>query len=419
MKKISVLFGLAALLLAATPVLASQGFTGNVLSDNAQDSTVFERMYTQESPEINSNGLGACKGARFVWHADTRLCEVKFIAGGYRGYSEDTANYGGTDGKVHFIVWDVERNTNAGNHTGYYFCASKVVNPGESHSWTAVDCIGTSTGSTCLGQGNKNNATGKEQASTPLGTIEPLPASGFRPVPVPKPSKANNGVIPVSWSAADCINAGGAISYDLYYVVSNTNEAATVGALKFLKNVTGLSTTVNVAADLGADSFPPTTAEPKYITFALKLRYPDAKNATEVRSLYLSANSQAVVFGGTAATVTNLAAKYVGKTNIEVSWKTSLEDGVQSFVVKRALLPNGPFQVVGTVPAKGQASSYSFIDTVQLPAGRVTTSGLYYKVETIDVDNNATAYGPVKAQLPVSTNRPVIIKEKPARKVTR
>jgi len=222
------------------------------------------------------------------------------------------------------------------------------------------------------------------------------------PIPVPKPGFVNATTTNVTWDpvASTGKNPGAAPQgYDLY-VAKNTGACGSPPApeaFSFLRNVNGTSTTVT-DSELGLSG-------PTGVYFALKIRYGATAVGTEpskaVVSRYLSANSACVAKGGLAASVYDIAASFAGQNNVEVTWKTSLEDGVRGFYVSRATTLDGQYQrVSGLIPASGEASSYSFIDTIQRPVGSARVTGLYYKIESIDIDDNATAFGAVKANLP-------------------
>jgi hypothetical protein len=68
------------------------------------------------------------------------------------------------------------------------------------------------------------------------------------------------------------------------------------------------------------------------------------------------------------------------------------------------------------IPAKGEPSAYSFLDSVnpnELPR-RLQASGVFYKVETIDIDDRVQAFGPTQVEL---NERPQI--RKPGRQLQR
>ncbi|RMF75963.1 MAG: hypothetical protein D6738_02530, partial [Acidobacteria bacterium] len=217
--------------------------------------------------------------------------------------------------------------------------------------------------------------------------------------------------INLDWDAASATGDSGTFpstaEYDLYYAKDDNSDgvcSARTAPLTFLKQVAGTSTTVTPAEIGEADG------NPTCVAFALKLVYPAVGGATKITSRYFSRVGQAINLNGgaTAAEVYDLAARRIGGLQVEVSWKTSLEDGVVGFYVSRALTENGTFErVSGLIPANGEPSAYNFVDSIDPSAfqGRVAASGLYYRVETVDIDDNTKPFGPVKADLGAAPGR--------------
>ena len=294
-----------------------------------------------------------------------------------------------------------------GNHQGFYGWVRGTVTDGSTSLWNDLNCAGVN-GTDCLGVATSGNAR-SETTGVPSSSGGPaIPnVGGMSPIPVPKAAPGSTSdSFNLSWGAIASVgeNAGAApLGYEVWGArTASCASAATAGQFQFVKLVPGTSTTVLL-------SEVPGTGEA--VTFALKIRFP-AAGGTAMSTRFLSANGQCFLGGGLSASVYELAAKYAGKTNVEVTWKTSLEDGVRGFYVSRATTQNGPYaRVSELIAAKGEASSYSFIDAVQMPAGAVKATGLWYKVETIDIDDNAVEYGPTKAQLP-GPNRDAIIKQR-------
>jgi len=307
---------------------------------------------------------------------------------------------------------EAQSGAGTGTHTGYYAWLSRVVVTGETGVATDINCAGSSALS-CLGPAktaNVINAGGV--TNTPQGTI--ANRGGLNAIPVPSVSGYNKGTgtISLGWDAAAPVNDTSAARYQVNYFVSDA-AAGSCGAapsetqFTALKDVTGTTTTVTLA-ELGLSA-----GAEKCATFSIRLRYPDA-GGTAVRSLYLSANGQAVYLGsgGLASAVTNLQAKYIGGTSVSVSWNMTDEQGVDGFNVYRATTLNGNYEKVNAalVPANG-TGAYTFIDTLSAPAGRVAAAGLFYKVETVGSTRQAMSSA-VKATLGVS-ERPAIHKAAP------
>lgn len=430
MKKLGLILVAAALLIVAVPALAdNQAFEASVLqTGDLGAGTVYQKYWTAGKPDINANcgpPAGTCGASGASCQTDSLgqlVCPLTYSAknaGGYRGYSENLFNFGDTaSGTTFNSTFEYQTGAGSATHTGYYAWVTGPVNAGETSTWnaTSLDCAG-SGGSACFGVGTSNNS--KDYTGTPQGTI--TKKGGLSPIPAPRAFDIDGdgnaytkggvkGTFQLKWDAVTSVGKAAGASptgYDLYFA----KTAGACGAQPAETAFTFLKTVAQAQAEVGFAEVGMTSAtDPSCVTFALKIRY-GAAASNVVISRFLSANGQS--FGpGSAATVYDIAAKYIGRTNVEVSWKTSLEDGVQAFNVLRSTSQNGAFQKIGTVPAKGTASSYSFIDTLTAPAGPVAVSGLFYKIESIDIDNSATAYGPVKATLPVQ-ERPITV-QKPA-----
>lgn len=396
MKKLLISLGIVLLFTGAA--MAQQSYTGSVLSGDAT-LQVFHRIWHPAVDSVSPGGDTNCTaGNQFVgFDAATRSCESKFFtpktgATGYRGYIEDIGNDGKPAGDVRYIAWDAQTGGGSASHTGYYFFAGKAVNIGETSTWNGANCAGTAA-ATCLAQGNDSNAAGSSVGNTPLGTVANI--NGFRPIPVPTVQSVNKatGDMVLTWQAASDANGTGQLSYDVFGVAKTSCTApADTEFTGGIRNVVGTTTTVNTSA------FGKGPNDPACYYFALKLHYPNA-GVSVVTSRYVSANSQGVVFGGLAATVTNIEAKLMGRSGVAVTWKTSLEDGVKGFYVTRSFTATGTFErVSGLIAAKGQPSTYSYIDSA-IPTLPAKGDGIYYKIETSDIDNNIASYGPVKADL--------------------
>lgn len=426
MKRIGLILLGAMILLASAPVLAqSQAFESAVLQTGSLTGTVFQRYYAPTKAAISpgcSTSCGASGVNCDLTDAAQPACKLTFGAkglGGYRGYTEDIFNFGANFGDNFYSVFDYEANAGTGTHTGYYAWTSGPVANGATSLWNVADCTGTN-GSACLGNSTSSNAVA--QTNTPQSTIGAV--GGLSPIPVPKAFDIDGdgnaytkggvkGTFQVKWDAVTATGKApgvAAAGYDLYFSKSSGACGTAPTQFTFLKTVTATQAEVGFA-EVGLSS----ATEAACVTFALKVRFPANSTGAVITSKFLSANGQSFGTSG-AATVYDLSAKFIGRTNVEVGWKTSLEDGVQAFNVLRATSANGAFQKIGTVPAKGTASSYSFIDTLQAPAGPVAVSGLFYKVEAIDMDNSATAYGPVKVTLgqdrPITVQKPAVKKHR-------
>ncbi len=405
-KLLVLLVGSVLLLMVPGMAMAqSQLFATNLAAtaDQSADGGVFLRYFTADKarfgPEDCRKGFDGdyCKG------------NYKSFNNGYKGDVDDLFNFQVPFGTVMHGIWDHQKHAGTATHTGYFTWACKAVNAGEKEAWFKADCVGENSPATCLGNGNSSNTL--TLSNTPQGTIAGV--GGLSPIPVPTVSGVSGNVVSLSWEAVQGINCGVNASYDVYYYIDDLSDHTcnmpNETQFKLLRNSATNSTSVDVSADLGSDNF--TAGQGKGIVFALKLHYP--KNVPpDATSRYLSANGQCVSFDtGLAAEVYDLQVRYAGRNNVEVSWKTSLEDGVRGFYISRATTPDGPYtRVSNLIIASGEPSAYSFIDTITPPRGRITFSGLFYQVESVDIDDNLQVFGPTALELP--NDRPVRVPDR-------
>ncbi len=411
MRKLMILGLVFAAVVAFAPTTANAQaypFESSVLQ-SPTGLSVYQRYYTPSKNIISPGCDGTCFTKPCNLFEGQTYCLLGYSAKGatgYRGYSEDIFNFGVGDNTIFYSIYDHEKNAGAGNHQGYYAWVSGTVVINSFSLWNSatLDCAGANA-TDCLGVGSSSNAR-SEASGVPASSGGPsLPNSGgLSPIPVPKAAPGStSSSFNLQWSAISSVgeNPGTApAGYEVWGARSaNCSAPALAGSFQFVKLVAGTSTTVNLTEVPGTGDA---------VTFALKIRFP-AAGGTVMSTRFLSANGQCFLGGGLSANVYELAAKYAGKTNVEVSWKTSLEDGVRGFYVSRATSQNGPFaRVSDLIPAKGEASAYSYIDAIQVPAGVTKATGLWYKVETIDIDDNAVEYGPIKAQLSGPSGNAVI-----------
>lgn len=414
MKKI-LIFALGVVACAAlAPAAQAQTFESGLQSIDLLQNLPYIRYYTNSSISQNVNPSGRY-GSCPTWEGTTSDTSTENYCGAihktqkrtYRAYSELLQNYGpAPQGTVMHAVWDYQQGTGA-DRTGYYAWAADPVVEGDTMDVFNINCTGTAL-SRCLGAINPDSAVGTDIANAPGtsagGDATIAPISGLRPIPVPRVTTASGAFDPINldWDAASLIgSASFSAQYDIYFAKDSTADAtcsAREGTFTFLKTVTGLNTTVALS-EIGEAAGNPTC-----VSFAIRLRYPPAGGVNAFLSRYLSRAGQAVILDGgvTAAEVYDLLARRVGASSIEVSWKTSLEDGVRGFYVTRSFTENGTFERVSTlIPAKGEPSAYSFVDQANAQALRVPgrVAGLFYRVEAVDIDDNVTPFGPVKAEL--------------------
>ncbi|NJN64384.1 MAG: hypothetical protein HC882_05525 [Acidobacteria bacterium] len=421
--------GLAALV-AFAPAASAQtvNLESTLQNIDATPGIPYLRYYTPDpvSRRVTPGGRSVCtpaNGLDWLGPATPDLESTQNACGAayksakraYRAYSDALSNFPPAGvGTIFYVVWDMQSGTGA-DRTGYYAWAGNVAQTGRTYDAFNEQCTGVVSG-VCLGPVNPASAAGTENPFVPgtAGTLDATlnPFGGLRPIPVPR--IGNDGATPVdpillNWVAASGTGTlgGGVAQYDLYFAKDSTTDGACTaraGQFNFLKTVAETQTSVALS-EIGE-----AVGNPSCVAFAIRLRFPSAGGVNPIISLNLSRAGQAIVLDGgvTAAEVYDLAARRVGAAQLEVSWKTSLEDGVRGFYVTRSFTENGAFQrVSGLIAAKGEPSAYSFIDTAiagnaRIPAG---VTGVYYKIEAIDIDDNVTPFGPVRADLGVQ-NRP-------------
>ncbi|MFN7966106.1 MAG: hypothetical protein U0V87_10515 [Acidobacteriota bacterium] len=399
---IAVLAGLLALTagaaLAGTPFSSSVHNTPSAVPGGTVFQRYFAALASGVSPDCSTNcGAGGC-----VTTDGQQTCQLttRNSAGAYLGYDSNSDNYfpaGTGDGNTFQALLEAQGGAGTSGHIGYYGWTSKVVLSTDQSKKNVADCTGTNAAS-CLGNANSTNS--RDISGVPNadgGAAGTQRFGGLSPVPAPRVTSYSpaTGITNLGWDAA-VSNTGSltAVSYDLHFFKGACNINPNETQFTLLKNVTGTSTTV-ANADVGA-------GPSDCVTYALRPVLANIVGGT-VKTRFLSSNSQQVRVSGSggAATVFDISAKWASANNVEVNWKTSLEDGVRGFYVSRATTENGTYvRVSSLIAAKGEASAYTFVDAVQVQ-GIQKASGLFYKIETVDIDDNVAAFGPAKAQLPV------------------
>lgn len=426
------LFGCALVLLLVCGVAQAQIFESNIQKVPNTDPYPTEpyiRYYTHETgagPQVSPAGQFNC-GGKAIW--DPPYCKSFYAQADakqtYRAFTENKDNW---DPPLSFgdeaaAVWDLELNDGTAQRTGYYGWATGTINDGDTYLWYAEDCVGTLTAS-CLGPLNPASGEGHEIPNVPFGegTDSVLENEyGMRPIPVPKPQGYDpaTGIIDYAWEPASNVGPTALdADYELWYFVDDGSDGLCdfpiAGSdFTYLKDVPETTGTIDVVNELGLGA-----TSQNCVFAALKIVYPPAGGTDKITTRYVSRSGQAVYLAddGTAVTVTNIQAKWIGGTNVQVSWETGLEDGLVGFYVTRGLSANGPFERVSDlIRANGEPSAYNFIDRISIPGGLQTVpEGLFYQIETIDIDDEILEFGPVQADLPVQT-RPRVAPERQIR----
>lgn len=366
---------------------ASQPYFASVMNSGNVGTNVYNRDYNPGFATVTPSSGNCASSATIVgFDSATRSCQLKFNTAnqGYRGSNNDIQGDLGTDGQLHYVVFDWEQNAGLANHAGFYFWAARTVTTGETAQWFTAGCSGTLT-QTCIGQGTTATSNGMDVANTPLGDI--LPVGGFRPMPVPIVGSADKitGAINLTWRDASALGVGGQPpSYRLVGIAKDSCTApfaSEFGAGHVYADNPGLSFTANT----NNFGFAPTV--PKCYYFALQLVFPPALS-TPVVSRYFSANSAGVVMGGLATTFSSIKVSPF-KNGVDVTWTTSLEDGTRGFYVTRAAGAGQPFERVSPlIQANGQPSTYHYLDVT---VGAAARNRALWRIEALDADDNASA----------------------------
>jgi hypothetical protein len=331
----------------------------------------------------------------------------------WRGPNSDIVNYDGVDGQMYHAVWSAELGVDTAEHRGYYAWVCKTVNVGEDSDWQPPDCVGDAQPATCIGN---PDPTEVGPAADFWGGPDPSvnPQDALTPMPIPyqvDDGTPNDELVTLEWNAVqaqgECTSEA---DYSLYYYIDDLSDGVcnqpTAADLTFLKTVTTNTATVNVVDELGIN-----LDDAKGVVWALKLFFPQVIDANrgnwDKESLYFSGNSLCTSFDtGLAAEVINLAAQHVGGRNVSVTWETSLEQNVRGFYVTRSFTADGQYQRVSQlIPAAGEPSTYSFVDKIDMSGTRTRVSGLFYKIEVIDNEDNVSTFGPTSVERPDTPTR--------------
>ncbi|MDQ7006497.1 MAG: hypothetical protein Q9Q40_04635 [Acidobacteriota bacterium] len=399
---------LAAVFLAGLSGFSLAGnypFEGGVIELGSDPGfAVYQRYYLPSQDKVSPacpNSCANCDTATAGGPYCTMTFKAKKSNGSFRGYSDNIINFNNAPyGSMAYMILDAEANGGASNHVGYYAWTAKAVNDGDTGKWFDPNCAGTVVYA-CLGPASPSNASDVLQVPDHdgNGTAGLQAIGGLRPIPVPRVDAFDGTNFNLSWDAATPVGDTAEARYDLHFAITapsggNCPEPTTAD-MTFLRTEAGNSTTVTMG-DVGL-----APGDEQCVTFSMQLRFPAMSDGTELLTRYFSANGQSVYTGqgGLAVKIYDLTATWVGRNNVEVDWKTSLEDGVVGFYVTRSFTANGTYQRVSDlIRANGEPSAYSFIDSVSARSGAV--SGVFYRIEAIDVDDELTVSGTTQLELP-------------------
>lgn len=404
---------LAVLAFASPGAVSAQTPFESSVHDFTSDSpgVIYQRYFAALSGGVNPSATNNCgaNGAN-VEPADgidycklvTRVVSTAF----YRGYAENTSAFGivPPDGQEYQSLFDMQTGAGTSAHIGYFGWTAKTVNPSDTAKASDKNCVGTGSVS-CLGNANRANAVDRSGVPNHDGGGTGVDRiGGLSPIPIPRVNSfiLASGAGVLGWDIATS-NTGGktAAGYDLYSALTVPNGQGgcvlpSEAEFVFFRSVATNSAAFN-RSDLGS-----TPGDHKCVTFALRIKYGNNTNGP-LFSRYLSANGQPIYLDGygAAASVYDITARWSGASNITVSWNTSLEDGLRGFYVTRATLAQGPYvRVSSLIAAHREPSQYTVVDVVRWQ-GVQRGTGLYYKIETIDIDDRAESFGPAKVRLPL------------------
>lgn len=333
--------------------------------------------------------------------------------GSFRTDVDNSQNYYGAAhpcGLPMHVLWDGELDSTSGDHVGYYGAQGQLIYQAELGNIYQA-CGGTARSISCFAA--LAGAETANVANTPMGTL--LPTGGMSPIPVPIVESYDRitGNIDLSWVAPGNFHPTGEgeanpiqgvelyILEDLGVLDRSVITSADVeSGARFLWSIDlpATSTTVNDATDLTLDtgSFIP----------LLKITYaPNAGGVEPMRSDFFSANGAVVLIDTSLFTdVTGFQASFMGKTRgyftFQVSWDTTVEDGLEGFTLKRATSLQGPFVAVTDLVAPrghgGEGASYEVMDTFR-PRGQTT---FFYLLEIHENGAASRNHGPVRGEAP-------------------
>ncbi len=402
MKKRMLLGLLAAAVLLFLPVTAQAAsfpIESNLTETDPQPEIIWQRYFTPASAKVN--GSDNCP----YTVDDDRACEMglyKSNPRAYRGYSENIEGFDNQPfGTTFYHILDMELNPGTGQHEGYYAWAGQVVDGNETMLWRDPNCVGGSPVA-CMGPCNQAYGDAVPVPNVPRGTKNGR--GGLRPIPVPRAGNYDSvaGSIDLDWERATAQDIGDEAAYDINYAIlapgGGACPDATPADFTLLRTEPAgtLSTTV-LLSDLGL-----APGDEQCVTFAIRLNLSNYFGGASMTTKFLSSNGQAVYIGGGGLAAQIYDIKAVGiRQGAQVSWKTSLEDGVRGFYVTRAFTQDGPYsRVSDLIRAKGEPSAYTYLDN-NVPAGaRLQGNGVFYQIESIDIDDAVQTFGPVELEVP-------------------
>ncbi len=82
---------------------------------------------------------------------------------------------------------------------------------------------------------------------------------------------------------------------------------------------------------------------------------------------------------------------YSDHSDITISWRTAVENDVETFAIERSITSSDQFERVGTLQATGSNSSYEYVDKDAFLKGDSEVSGTVYRYRLVAQDQSSKA----------------------------
>jgi hypothetical protein len=333
--------------------------------------------------------------------------------GAFRSDVDNSQNYYGSAhpcGLPMYVLWDGELDSTSGDHVGYYGAQGQLIYQAELGNIYQA-CGGTARSISCFAA--LGGAETANVPNTPMGTL--LPTGGMSPIPVAivESYDRTSGDIDLSWVAPGNFHPTGEgetnpiLGVELHILESTgvldrsavtATDAESGAVFKQRIDLPATGTTLNDVADL-------TPGTGSFIPFLKVIYSPNAGGVDPMRTTFFSANGAVVLIDTSLFTeVTNFQASFAGKTrgyfSFNVTWDTTVEDGLEGFILKRATSLQGPFVAVTDLITPqgygGEGASYEVTDTFR-PRGK---TAFFYLLEIHENDAATRDHGPIRAVAP-------------------
>ena len=244
------------------------------------------------------------------------------------------------------------------------------------------------------------SAPGNTQVQAPLGVAHPKGQ-------IPMVSSSSTSEAVASVSVTKQVTLAGKVWNDLDGDgVVDPGEPGMSGCTVKIFSSDGSQVTQAVTDDNGDFTVSDLSAGTYTISADTPEGYASTTSTSETVSVAPGATKSGINFGvvvPTAVQVSSFAVNPDGGA-VRVAWSTTLEEGVTSFVVQRALKSKGPWASVGEVQSAGvggQGADYEFTDTSVKPG-----MAYWYRVQA---QPSGEAVGPVSVSIPIGGNDSVLL----------